>query len=64
MDELHGGPGAHGQPEIPVTAGTPVAVHVLFVIALIIVLGQGFFVVALAGFGHIWPAANSVKIPL
>ncbi|MBV9103630.1 MAG: hypothetical protein JO060_08555 [Candidatus Eremiobacteraeota bacterium] len=64
MDELHGGPGAHGQPEIPVSAGTPVAVHILFVMALVLILAQGLLTVLLAGFGRIWPAANSVKIPL
>ena len=64
MDELHGGPGAHGDPQIPVSAGTPLAVHVLFVIAMIIVFMQGAFVIASSGWGHVWPAANSVKIPL
>ena len=50
--------------EIPVSAGTPMEVKVLLVLALVIVFMQGAFVIGASGFGKVWPAENSVKIPL
>jgi hypothetical protein len=64
MHDRDDGHGAKLQPQIPVSAGTPMAVHILFVIALLIVFIQGAFVAFSSGFARVWPAANSVKIPL
>ena len=50
--------------EIPVSAGTPREVQILLLLALLIVFMQGAFVVFSSGFGKVWPAENSVKIPL
>jgi hypothetical protein len=55
---------AHQDAEIPVSAGTPLYVQMLVLLALLIVFMQGAFVVISSTFGRIWPAADSVKIPL
>jgi hypothetical protein len=54
----------HAFPPVPVSAGPPPLLRILFLIALAIVFMQGSFVVGSSAFGRIWPAANSEKIPL
>ena len=54
----------HDTPDIPVSAGMSSQVLVLIVLGVLIVFMQGGFVVGSSGWGHVWPAADSVKIPL
>ena len=50
--------------EVPVSAGTPREIQILLMLAVLIVFMQGAFVVFSSGFGKVWPAESSVKIPL
>jgi hypothetical protein len=49
---------------IPVSKGLPGNVQMLLAIAVIVVFVMGAFVVISSGFGRVWPAADSVKVPL
>ncbi len=56
------GNGTH--PLRPTTFHIPVGIRWLVVCAVVIVIVQGSFVAGSSGFGRVWPAADSAKIPL
>jgi hypothetical protein len=60
-DQPHG---AQEQREIPTSAGLPKEVGLLLALAVLIIFMQAAFVIVSSDFGRIWPAENSVKIPL
>ena len=73
MSEEHAAHGhdGHGTGVVPAMTDDPGELHVphrawLFVLfSMLIVIMQGIFVAALSSdFGRIWPAADSLKIPL
>ena len=51
-------------PPLPVTAGITFGVKLLIVGGVVLSLMQGAFVELSSGFGRVWPAANSAKVPL
>jgi hypothetical protein len=64
MSEGHG-PESHGaSSEVPVSQGIAGSMWIFLVFALLLILMQGGFVIGSAGMGHVWPAADSVKVPL
>lgn len=48
----------------PETSGIAVGVKALVVGGVVLAIMQGMFVAASSGFGRVWPAADSAKIPL
>jgi len=55
---------ADGDPPLPASAGVAGGVKLLVLLGLLAAVMQGAFVVASAGFGRVWPAADSGKVPL
>ena len=49
---------------IPVSKGLPGLVRMLLLVAVFVAFVMGAFVVISSGFGRVWPAADSVKVPL
>jgi len=52
------------QGEIPVSAGVPSSARYMMAGAALIIFLQGAFVVSSAAYGRVWPATNSVQMPL
>jgi len=49
---------------VPTSRGIPPLVRVLVVIGVIAVFVVGASVILTAGFGHSWPANNTLRVPL
>jgi hypothetical protein len=63
--DAHGAPGAaDGHPPLAASAEIALGVKFLVFLGVLTSLMQGSFVVAASGFGRVWPAADSAKLPL
>ncbi|MGZ3497027.1 MAG: hypothetical protein ACXWNK_05805 [Vulcanimicrobiaceae bacterium] len=49
---------------VPVSRGVPKIVRVAMVVGIIIVFCVGGDVIMNASYGHVWPAAKALRIPL
>jgi hypothetical protein len=49
---------------VPVSRGVPMAVRVAAVIGILAIFVIGGFTVKMSGYGHQWPAARTLRIPL
>ena len=55
----------HGESvHLPVSSGFPVFVRLCGWVGLIVIFIMGGVVVANSGGNHVWPASDSVKVPL
>jgi hypothetical protein len=55
----------HGEHvQLPVSSGFPVFVRVCGWVGLIVIFIMGGLVVTNSGGNHVWPASDSVKVPL
>ncbi|HEY1728833.1 MAG TPA: hypothetical protein VGG22_10700 [Candidatus Baltobacteraceae bacterium] len=55
----------HGKSvQLPVSSGFPVFVRVCGWVGLIVIFIMGGMVVANSGGNHVWPANDSVRVPL
>jgi hypothetical protein len=50
--------------QVPQSAGVPKSILYSGIIGLIMIFAIGASVVLLAGSGHHWPAASSMRVPL
>ena len=62
--DQHADEGGTADYPIPVSAGIAPQMRWFLVIAMLVVIMQGTFVVLASGFGRVFPSANSVKVPL
>lgn len=49
---------------VPVSRGVPMAVRIAAVIGILAIFVIGGFTAKMAGYGHQWPAARTLRIPL
>ncbi|MGA3037933.1 MAG: hypothetical protein ABSE64_10690 [Vulcanimicrobiaceae bacterium] len=54
----------HDSTQLPVSSGFPVFVRLCGWIGLVVIFVMGGLVAVNSGGNHVWPAADSVKIPL
>ena len=61
--DFHGSDG-YNTPPVPSTGTITMGVKLLVVLGVLVSIMQGSFVGFSSGFGRVWPAANSAKVPL
>lgn len=49
---------------VPVSRGVPQSVRIAFVIGVIAIFVMGYITIIQAGYGHKWPAATVLRVPL
>ena len=49
---------------VPVSRGVPMVVRISAAIGILAIFVIGGFTVKMAGYGHRWPAARTLRIPL
>ncbi|MBV8689714.1 MAG: hypothetical protein JOZ59_06370 [Candidatus Eremiobacteraeota bacterium] len=49
---------------VPVSRGVPMVVRISAAIGILAIFVIGGFTVKMAGYGHQWPAARTLRIPL
>ena len=49
---------------VPTSRGIPKAVQIAVIIGIFVIFGMGAFTIAWAGYGHVWPSTQSLRIPL
>ncbi|HEV2262184.1 MAG TPA: hypothetical protein VGR69_07870 [Candidatus Rubrimentiphilum sp.] len=49
---------------VPVSRGVPAIVRVAAVIGILVIFAVGAAVVSISGYGHHWPWASAMRIPL
>jgi hypothetical protein len=49
---------------VPKTRGVPLLVRIAGIIGIVAIFAVGEAVVANAGYGHFWPAQETLRIPL
>ncbi len=49
---------------VPVSRGVPMAVRISTAIGILAIFFIGGFTVKMAGYGHQWPAARTLRMPL
>jgi hypothetical protein len=55
---------AHDDDDIPKSGGIAPSMYLFLFVSLVIIFMQGYFVIASAGDGHIWPASDATKVAL
>lgn len=64
MSEHEPGPPPAAADDVPVSAGIPMGVRVALLIGVGIVISIMGMTVGSSAFGHVWPSADSLRIPL
>ena len=49
---------------VPVSRGVPRAVQIAAIIGILAIFWVGAYTIQWAGYGHLWPSVNSLRIPL
>lgn len=49
---------------VPTSRGIPKAVQVAVIIGVLVIFAVGGYTLGWAGYGHVWPSTQSLRIPL
>ena len=49
---------------VPTSRGVPRVVIIAATIGILAIFGVGAYTIYMSGYGHVWPAAQSLRIPL
>ena len=49
---------------VPASRGIPKAVQIAVVIGILVIFWVGAYTLQWAGYGHVWPSVQSLRVPL